>query len=331
MTNVFAAQAADGVQVSGSVVGAGPPVVLLAGGIDYDARSWTGVVHRLSRHHTIFGFVRRRYRPELGDPFQWSIREDTQDVAAVAALSSEPVALLAHSSGGVLALECLAADQRRYRAAAIFEAPIVTDSPLDRLHVARRQLRDGRRGRAPWRPSSPARSGCHVSGPRCRATRWERSRRIAFGSPVRSRRWRPSMPLATGDPPTRPSTCPHSVSGEAGARSTFRTGCALSRPSFRGRQPGRSMLIMPFSRSGRHSWLRDSGSSTRRLADWGSSRRSSARGPRGGFGPVAELGQCHHRLPCWMPTSSQAVCDRLQRPVLELVPALGVPDDRGVR
>lgn len=101
MTNVFVCQAADGMQVSGSVVGSGSPVILLAGGIDFDARSWAGVVRRLSQHHTIFRFVRRRYRPELGDPFQWSMREDAEDVAAVAALSSEPVALLAHSSGGV--------------------------------------------------------------------------------------------------------------------------------------------------------------------------------------------------------------------------------------
>lgn len=127
----------DGVEGAATVSGTGRPLILLPGGIDYTGRGWDRVVTRLTPSHRVVRFVRRFYRPELGDPFRWSLADDARDVAAIAAHLGGSVDLLGHSSGGVLALECLVRDPALYGSAVVFEAPITLGSPLDGAALAR--------------------------------------------------------------------------------------------------------------------------------------------------------------------------------------------------
>ena len=150
MSAALTCAADDGVLVDASVAGSGPPLILLAGGIDYLGRGWDSTVAHLVGQRRVVRHVRRFYRPELGDPFACAMRDDARDVAALAAALGGDVDLLGHSSGGVLALECLVSDPQLYRSAVVFEAPIVTDAPLGGAAStrAREHLAAGREVRA---------------------------------------------------------------------------------------------------------------------------------------------------------------------------------------
>ncbi len=128
----------DGVHVQATITGEGRPLILLPGGIDYEGTGWNKVVPLLARRgYAVVRFVRRFYRPELGDPFQWKMADEARDVAAVAQALGDRVDLVGHSSGGVLTLECLLAHPARYGAAVVFEAPIAYAAPLGGEQLAR--------------------------------------------------------------------------------------------------------------------------------------------------------------------------------------------------
>ena len=150
MPDTITCAADDGVQVTATMSGTGPPLILLPGGIDYAGRGWDKVVPLLTSTHRVVRFVRRFYRPELGDPFRWAMADEARDVAALAQRIGEPIDIVGHSSGGVLALECLVRDPVLYRSAVVFEAPIVLDQPLggESLATARQNLSAGHPGRA---------------------------------------------------------------------------------------------------------------------------------------------------------------------------------------
>ena len=150
MNAALTCAADDGVRVDASVAGSGPPLILLAGGIDYLGRGWDSTAAQLSGQRRVVRPVRRFYRPELGDPFAWTMRDEARDVAALAAALGGRVDLLGHSSGGVLALECLANDPQLYGSAVVFEAPIVMGGPLggEALARARGELAAGHQVRA---------------------------------------------------------------------------------------------------------------------------------------------------------------------------------------
>ncbi len=141
----------DGVEVRATVTGEGRPLILLPGGIDYQGSGWNKVVPLLAgRGYAVARFIRRFYRPELGDPFQWTMADEARDVAALSQALGGEVALVGHSSGGVLALECLIDDPSLYRAAVVFEAPIAYTGPLggERLVRARQALDEGKPAKA---------------------------------------------------------------------------------------------------------------------------------------------------------------------------------------
>lgn len=140
----------DGLAVNATVAGVGTPVILLPGGIDYTGRGWDKAASLLAHRRRVVRFVRRFYRPELGDPFRWNLTDEARDVAALAAQLGGAVALLGHSSGGVLALECLVRDPTLYGSAVVFEPPVVLDHPLGgpALARARTDLAGGHPGRS---------------------------------------------------------------------------------------------------------------------------------------------------------------------------------------
>jgi pimeloyl-ACP methyl ester carboxylesterase len=140
----------DGTPIVATATGSGRPLILLAGGIDYRAGGWDRVVPLLTGRHRVVRYVRRFYRPELGDPFRWAMSDEAGDVAALARRLGGSVDLLGHSSGGVVALESLARDADLYGSAVVFEAPIVLDRPLGgaALDRARASLSAGRPARS---------------------------------------------------------------------------------------------------------------------------------------------------------------------------------------
>ena len=150
MDETVTCTAEDGTPLLATASGSGRPLILLAGGIDYRARGWDRVVPRLADQHRVVRFVRRFYRPELGDPFRWTMVDEAGDVAALARRLGGSVDLLGHSSGGVVALECLVRDPGLYGSAVVFEAPIVLDRPLggEASDRARASLAAGRPVRA---------------------------------------------------------------------------------------------------------------------------------------------------------------------------------------
>ena len=150
MDETVTCTADDGTPLAATMTGAGRPLILLAGGIDYRARGWDRVVHLLAGRRRIVRFERRFYRPELGDPFRWTMVDEAGDVAALARRLGVPVDLLGHSSGGVVALESLVRDGDLYGSAVVFEAPIVLDRPLGgpALDRARASLAAGRPARS---------------------------------------------------------------------------------------------------------------------------------------------------------------------------------------
>ena len=102
------AVSADGTGVRAFDEGSGPVIVVVHPGLD-DGRSWGKVAARLSGRFRVVRIVRRHYRLDLPVPAAYSIAAEVDDVLALAKAIGEPMVIVGHSSGGVVALEVLAA------------------------------------------------------------------------------------------------------------------------------------------------------------------------------------------------------------------------------
>ncbi|HEU5469788.1 MAG TPA: alpha/beta hydrolase [Actinophytocola sp.] len=113
---------ADGTRIAFEISGTGPPAVLL-GGAGYGARAWAAVAGLLAPARTVYA-VDRRGRGASGDAHGgYEAAREVADVQAVLALIDEPVELLGHSSGGLLALR-VALSGAPVRAMTLYEPPI---------------------------------------------------------------------------------------------------------------------------------------------------------------------------------------------------------------
>ena len=83
--------------------GKGPPLVLVHGAVADHSR-WNPVLPALEERFTVYA-IDRRGRGGSGDAEDYSVEEEFEDVAAVVDSLGEPVNLLGHSYGGLLALE----------------------------------------------------------------------------------------------------------------------------------------------------------------------------------------------------------------------------------
>lgn len=93
----------DGTSIAYEEFGAGPPLVLVHGGVS-DRTYWAPVVPALAERCTVVT-VDRRGRGASGDAASYAIDREFEDVAAVVDAIDEPVHLLGHSYGGICALE----------------------------------------------------------------------------------------------------------------------------------------------------------------------------------------------------------------------------------
>lgn len=94
---------ADGTKVAYERVGEGPPLVLVHG-VAMHHTSWRWVQPILSERFTLF-MIDRRGRGQSSDMDEYALERETDDVLAVIDTIGEPVFLLGHSFGALIALE----------------------------------------------------------------------------------------------------------------------------------------------------------------------------------------------------------------------------------
>ncbi len=96
---------ADGTPIAYERTGSGPPLVLVHGaGLDYNFWDLSDVRSALAEHYTVYAFDRRG-RGGSGDAGEYDLGGEIEDVAAVVESIDEPVTLLGHSYGALIALE----------------------------------------------------------------------------------------------------------------------------------------------------------------------------------------------------------------------------------
>lgn len=115
----------DGTFIAYETTGSGPPIVLVHGAPD-DHTYWEMVQPALAEHYTVFA-IDRRGRGQSGDAADYTVELEFDDVAAVIDMIDEPVILLGHSHGGIVALEA-ALRANNLRKLILYEPPIMDES-----------------------------------------------------------------------------------------------------------------------------------------------------------------------------------------------------------
>jgi pimeloyl-ACP methyl ester carboxylesterase len=105
-TERFAVRSSDGVEISVQKAGSGPALLLVHGSLVTGAVSWGAVLPKLAEHFTVHA-MDRRGRPLSSDAQAYSILNEADDIASVAAAAGKPVTVLAHSYGGLATLAAL--------------------------------------------------------------------------------------------------------------------------------------------------------------------------------------------------------------------------------
>jgi pimeloyl-ACP methyl ester carboxylesterase len=143
--------AADGTEARAVDQGHGPVILVLHPGLD-DGASWHKVAALLTPRYRVVRLHRRRYRLDLpGAP--GTVAQEVEHVLAVAKAIGEPMVLVGHSSGAVVALEAMVAAPSAFAGAVVYEPPIVIGEPLGgpdgAVHTrARAAIAAGRPGKA---------------------------------------------------------------------------------------------------------------------------------------------------------------------------------------
>lgn len=140
-------KADDGSEVRAYDEGTGRPILIVHPGLD-DGRSYKRVASRLTGRFRVVRLVRPQYRLDL--PGGCSIGQEVDHVLAVAKTVAQPMMVFGHSSGGVVALESIAASPASFAGAVIYEPPLVVGPPLGGVAAAKARdaLTAGKPGKA---------------------------------------------------------------------------------------------------------------------------------------------------------------------------------------
>lgn len=140
--------ASDGSSVRAYDEGQGPVILFLHGGMDEGA-SWARVAARLRSRFRVLRLHRRQYRLDLKTGAACTMAEEVEHVRALVKLIDEPMLIVGHSSGAVLALEALVALPEAFAGAVLYEPPCVIGPPLggEALTRARVTIAAGKPGR----------------------------------------------------------------------------------------------------------------------------------------------------------------------------------------
>lgn len=117
---------ADGTSIAIWRSGAGPPVIAVHG-VTIDHTAWDGVRPRLEGARTLLAVDRRGHGASARGGAEYSLAHEVADLLAVVALLDEPVDVVAHSYGGLVALEAALASDRIGRL--IVYEPSIDDDP----------------------------------------------------------------------------------------------------------------------------------------------------------------------------------------------------------
>ena len=117
---------ADGTSIAIWRSGEGPPLVALHG-VTIDHTAWDGVRPRLERARTLLAVDRRGHGASGEGGGDYSLAQEVADLQAVVALLDEPVDVVAHSYGGLVALEAALRSDRIGRLV-VYE-PSIDDEP----------------------------------------------------------------------------------------------------------------------------------------------------------------------------------------------------------
>ncbi|MGC7101253.1 alpha/beta fold hydrolase [Amycolatopsis lurida] len=141
--------ASDGTSVRAYDEGQGPVILFLHGGMD-DGAGWMRVAARLRSRFRVLRLHRRQYRLDLKTGEACTMADEVQHVRALVELIDEPMLIVGHSSGAVLALEALEALPEAFAGAVLYEPPCVIGPPLggEALTRARIAVTAGKPGRA---------------------------------------------------------------------------------------------------------------------------------------------------------------------------------------
>ncbi len=117
---------ADGTSIAIWRSGDGPPLVALHG-VTIDHTAWDGVRPGLERTRTLLAVDRRGHGASGEGGADYSLAHEVADLLAVVALLDEPVDVVAHSYGGLVALEAALRSDRIGRL--IVYEPSIDDEP----------------------------------------------------------------------------------------------------------------------------------------------------------------------------------------------------------
>lgn len=129
----------DGTRIAFWRSGTGPPLVLIHGMVADHSTTWRFVLPELEQHFTVYA-MDRRGRGGSEDSPAHNLQRETEDVVAIVDSIGQPVNVLAHSYGGLCALEAalLTANLRRliiYEGVALRGADISGPGAADRLEA----------------------------------------------------------------------------------------------------------------------------------------------------------------------------------------------------
>lgn len=144
----------DGTDIRAYNQGGGPAILIVGPGLD-DGRRTKRLASILARRFRVLRLHRRQYRLDLkaDNPQPCSVAQEVDDVLTIAHHVGQPLVIYGHSSGGVVALEALAAAPSLFTGAVIFEPAAAIDTPWsgeggEVITQARAAIAAGRPGRA---------------------------------------------------------------------------------------------------------------------------------------------------------------------------------------
>jgi len=113
----------DDVRISYDRFGTGPPLVLVHGSFCDHRSNWQFVAPELARHFTLHALARRG-RGETDATEGHSVTDEAIDVVALIEATADPVHVLGHSYGALVALEGAARVRERIAKLVLYEPPL---------------------------------------------------------------------------------------------------------------------------------------------------------------------------------------------------------------